>query len=100
MARTWPFDIGLINLKAGDAACDKAAEDLYASLKIAGLDVLLDDTSDRAGAKFATMDLIGLPKQVVIGPRGLKAGTVEIKTRATGNRFELSPEAALSYLTA
>ena len=46
------------------------------------------------------MDLIGLPKQVVIGPRGLKAGTVEIKTRATGNRFELSPEAALSYLTA
>ena len=95
-----PFDIGLINLKAGDAACDKAAEDLYASLKIAGLDVLLDDTSDRAGAKFATMDLIGLPKQVVIGPRGLKAGTVEIKTRATGNRFELSPEAALSYLTA
>ena len=95
-----PFDIGLLNLKAGDAACDKAAQDLYESLRIAGLDVLLDDTSERAGAKFATMDLIGLPKQVVIGPRGLKAGVVEIKDRATGKRFELSPEAALSYLTA
>ncbi len=95
-----PFDIGLLNLKAGDAACDKAAQDLYENLRIAGLDVLLDDTSERAGAKFATMDLIGLPKQVVIGPRGLKAGVVEIKDRAAGKRFELSPEAALSYLTA
>ena len=95
-----PFDIGLLNLKAGDATCDKAAQDLYESLRIAGLDVLLDDTSERAGAKFATMDLIGLPKQVVIGPRGLKAGVVEIKDRATGKRFELSPQSALSYLTA
>ncbi len=94
-----PFDAGVINLKAGDKACDKAAEDLVQNLKIAGLDVLYDDTEGRAGAKFTNMDLIGLPTQVVIGPRGLKQGVVEIKDRGTGNRFELSPEAALSYLS-
>ncbi len=88
-----------LDLKAGDKACDKAAEDLVQNLKIAGLDVLYDDTEGRAGAKFTNMDLIGLPTQVVIGPRGLKQGVVEIKDRGTGNRFELSPEAALSYLS-
>jgi len=95
-----PFDIGLLNLKSGDAPCDKAAQDLCASLELAGLDVLYDDTPERAGAKFATMDLIGVPVHVVVGPRGLKSGVVEIKERASGKRFELSPEAALSYLTA
>ena len=95
-----PFDIGLLNLKSGDGPCDKAAQDLCASLELAGLDVLYDDTPERAGAKFATMDLIGVPVHVVIGPRGLKSGVVEIKERASGKRFELSPEAALSYLTA
>ena len=94
-----PFDVGVLNLKVGDAQCDKAAEDFCASLKIAGVDALYDDTGDRAGAKFANMDLIGLPKQVVFGPRGLKNGVVEVKERATGKRFELSPESALSYLT-
>ncbi len=94
-----PFDVGVLNLKVGDDKCDKVAEDFCASLKIAGVDALYDDTGDRAGAKFANMDLIGLPKQVVIGPRGLKNGVVEMKDRATGKRFELSPESALSYLT-
>jgi prolyl-tRNA synthetase len=60
---------------------------------------LLDDTSERAGAKFATMDLIGLPWQLVVGPRGLKSGTVELKSRASGEREELSPESALARLT-
>ena len=95
-----PFDAGLANLKVGDAACDKAALDLYESLRLAGIDVLYDDTQERAGAKFANMDLIGLPVQITVGPRGVKAGVVEIKERATGKRFELEPQAALSYLSA
>ena len=87
-----PFDIGLINLKAGDAKTDAACQDLYARLKTAGKDVLYDDTSERPGAKFATMDLIGLPWQIVVGPRGLEKGLVEIKNRATGAKEELSAD--------
>ncbi len=94
-----PFNVGLVNLKAGDAACDAACEDLYAKLKAAGIDVLYDDTEERAGAKFATMDLIGVPWQIKVGPRGLKSGMVELKRRATGENIELSPEAALAKVT-
>ena len=94
-----PFDIGLINLKAGDADCDRVCEDLYGKLKAAGRDVLYDDGDDRAGAKFATMDLIGLPWQLIVGPRGVKDGSVEIKRRADGTRETLSIEAALERLT-
>ncbi len=95
-----PFGAGIVNLKAGDAECDAAAEDLYSKLQAAGLDPLYDDRDERAGAKFADMDLIGLPWQIVVGPRGLKNGVVEFKNRATGEREELSPEAALNRLTA
>jgi prolyl-tRNA synthetase len=86
-------------LKKGDPAVDKACENLYGSLQVAGIDALYDDSDERAGAKFATADLIGVPYQVMVGPRGLKSGMVEIKVRASGKRFELSPEAAISYLT-
>lgn len=95
-----PFHVGLINLKVGDADCDKAAEDLYARLKKAGFDVLYDDRDERAGAKFATMDLIGLPYQVTVGPRGVKAGTVEVKNRATGEKEEITVDAVLNKLAA
>ena len=95
-----PFKVGLINLKTGDAACDKAADDLYASLQLAGIETLYDDRDERAGVKFSGMDLIGLPYQLAVGPRGLKSGVVEIKNRQTGKRFELSPEAAMAFLTA
>jgi prolyl-tRNA synthetase len=95
-----PFHVGLINLKVGDADCDKASEDLYAKLKAAGFDVLYDDRDERAGAKFATMDLIGLPFQVTIGPRGVKAGTLEVKNRATGEKEELTVDAVLTKLAA
>ena len=95
-----PFHVGLINLKAGDADCDRAAEDLYAKLRAAGFDVLYDDRDERAGAKFATMDLIGLPYQVTIGPRGVKAGVVEVKNRATGEKEEITAEAVLNKLAA
>ena len=94
-----PFNVGIINLKQGNDATDKACADLYAAFNKAGVTVLLDDRSDSAGAKFADMDLIGLPWQVVVGPRGLDKGVVEIKHRQTGAREELSVEAALNKLT-
>jgi len=94
-----PFHVGLINLKSGDAGTDAACEDLYAKLTNAGLDVLYDDRDERAGGKFATMDLIGLPWQLTVGPRGLKNGTVELKRRATGEKEELTIDAALNRLT-
>ena len=93
-----PFKVGLINLKTGDAACDKACEGLYRQLNDAGVEVLMDDREGRAGVKFADMDLIGLPWQVVIGPKAAQAGIVELKNRASGEREEVSPEDALTRL--
>ncbi len=93
-----PFQVGLINLKTNDEACTAACENLYARLNAAGVETLYDDSVERAGAKFATMDLIGLPWQLVVGPRGLKAGVVELKNRASGEREELSVEAALAHV--
>ena len=93
-----PFGVGIINMRTGDEACDAVCEDAYAKLTGAGLDPLYDDTDNRAGAKFATADLIGLPYQLVIGPRGLKEGKVELKIRRTGETHELSPEDAVNRL--
>ena len=84
-----PFHVGLINMRVGDEGCDKACGDLYEQLEAAGIDTLYDDTDDRAGAKFARMDLIGLPWQLVIGPKGLEKGIVEVKNRKTGEKVEL-----------
>jgi prolyl-tRNA synthetase len=94
-----PFEVGLINLKAGDKDTDFACNDLYAKLERAGVSVLLDDTDERAGAKFASMDLIGLPFQLIVGPKGLKTGEVEIKERKSGERATLSMDAALRKLS-
>ena len=91
-----PFHVGLVNLRQGDAAADAACETLYAGLKAAGLDPLYDDRDERAGAKFATMDLIGLPWRITVGPRGLAAGKVELTSRRTGESEDLSAEAALA----
>ena len=95
-----PFSVGVINLRTGDADCDAACEDIVNKLEAAGQDVLYDDRDERAGAKFATMDLIGLPWQVIVGPRGLKNGVIELKRRATGDREELSIESVISKLCA
>jgi prolyl-tRNA synthetase len=95
-----PFDIGLINLKAGAADTDAACEAYYTRLQNAGFDVLYDDRDDRAGAKFAAMDLIGLPWQLIVGPKSLKVGEVELKERATGARHSLTFDSALTMLTA
>ena len=93
-----PFGAGIINLKVGDEAADAACEDLYAKLSAAGIDPLYDDKNDRGGQKFARMDLIGLPYQLVIGPRGLKEGVVEVKTRATGEKQNMTPDAAVNFI--
>jgi len=95
-----PFLVALINLRADDAACAAAADALYARLEAAGVEVLYDDRDERGGAKFAAADLIGLPWQLVIGPKGVAAGTVELKRRGPGSREELSVESALAKLTA
>jgi prolyl-tRNA synthetase len=94
-----PFRVGLINLRAADADCVTASDLLYARLQEAGIDTLYDDRTESPGAKFATMDLIGLPWQLVIGPRGLAAGTVELKNRKTGVKEEIPVDAALAKLT-
>jgi prolyl-tRNA synthetase len=95
-----PFKVGLISLRAGDADVDAACQKAYETLTRAGVDVLYDDRDERAGAKFADMDLIGLPWQLLIGPKGLKAGVVELKNRKTGERQEVSLESALAQLGA
>lgn len=90
-----PFHCGIVNLKQGDAEADAACEALYASIHALGLEALYDDTTERAGGKFATMDLIGLPWRITVGPRGLKNGVVEVTCRRTGESEEMPPEAAV-----
>ena len=93
-----PFDVILINLKVGDTATDAACAALHKALSKAGRAVLLDDSAERPGGKFATADLIGIPWQVIVGPKGLANGEVELKYRRTGERVSLSIESALSKL--
>jgi prolyl-tRNA synthetase len=94
-----PFHAGIVNLKQGDAGADAACEALYAALSAAGLEALYDDRDARAGEKFATMDLIGLPWRITVGPRGLAKGVVELTSRRTGESEEMSPEAAVARLS-
>ncbi|WP_339107850.1 proline--tRNA ligase [Thioclava sp. GXIMD4216] len=93
-----PFHVGIVNLKQGDAACDSACDALYAALVKAGLDPLYDDRNERAGAKFATMDLIGLPWRITVGPRGLAANKVELTSRRSGESEEMSADAAVAKI--
>jgi len=93
-----PFGVGIINLRKGDADCDAACDKAYAALEAAGKEPLYDDTDERGGAKFATMDLIGLPWQLIVGPKGIKDGVVELKRRATGERETLPMAEALAKL--
>jgi prolyl-tRNA synthetase len=93
-----PFAVGLVNLKVDDAPCRQACESLYAQLTAWGVETLYDDRDERPGAKFADMDLIGLPWQLTVGPRGLKAGLVELKRRATDEKLELPVDEALRRL--
>jgi prolyl-tRNA synthetase len=94
-----PFKVAILNLKQGAAETDGACEQLYRDLTAKGVEALYHDLDERPGAKFATADLIGIPYQVLVGPRGLAEGKVEIKKRADGTRENLSPAAALDLLT-
>ena len=93
-----PFHCGIINLKQGDEEADRACESIYLKLNNAGLDPLYDDREERAGGKFATMDLIGLPWRVTVGPRGLKNGVVELTNRRTGDSENVSIDEAVKKL--
>ncbi len=90
-----PFRAAILNLKVGDANCDRLCEDIYAKLRGSAL---YDDRDERAGVKFADADLMGHPWQIVIGPRGAATGTIELKRRATGERQELGIDAALAQI--
>ncbi len=93
-----PFHCGILNMRQGDDACDAACEDLYQQLTNAGLEPLYDDRDERAGAKFGTMDMIGLPWRITVGPRGLKDGKVEVTSRRTGESEEMSPADAVARI--
>ena len=93
-----PFDATILNLKQGGSDTDAACEKLYRELTAKGVDVLYDDTDNRPGAKFATADLIGIPWQILVGPKSLAEGKVEIKRRSDGTRELLSPAEALARL--
>jgi prolyl-tRNA synthetase len=94
-----PWRVGVVTMRADDDATVSAAESLYGQLVGAGVETLYDDRDERGGVKLGSMDIIGLPWQVILGPRGVAAGTVELKRRATGEREELSLESALARLT-
>ncbi len=94
-----PFKVAVLNLKQGAAETDGACGELYRDLTAKGVEVLYDDRDERAGGKFATADLIGIPWQVLVGPKGLAEGKVEVKNRATGSRETMSPAAALDLLS-
>jgi prolyl-tRNA synthetase len=95
-----PWKVGLVTMRGDDAASVAAADDIYAKLTGTGVEVLYDDRDERGGVKLGSMDLIGLPWQLIVGPRGIAAGTVEVKNRKTGEKQELSIDDALARLTA
>jgi len=93
-----PFKAMILNLKQGGADTDPACEALYAALNAAGVEVLYHDLDERPGAKFAAADLIGIPWQILVGPRSLAEGKVEVKRRADGERELLSAADAVERL--
>jgi prolyl-tRNA synthetase len=93
-----PFRVAILNLKQGAADTDAACEALYRDLTAKGVEVLYDDLDQRPGAKFATADLIGIPWQVLIGPKGLAEGKVEVKKRSDGSRELMSAADAVKRL--
>ncbi|MDA0786870.1 MAG: proline--tRNA ligase [Proteobacteria bacterium] len=95
-----PWNVGLINLKVGDGDCDTLCERIYADLNAAGVEVLYDDRDERAGGKFADMDLVGIPWQLTVGPRGLKDGKIEVKRRADGEKSEIAVDALGDWIAA
>jgi prolyl-tRNA synthetase len=94
-----PWRVGIVTMRADDPPTVAAAEDLYARLTSAGIDAIYDDRDERGGVKLGSMDLIGVPWQVIVGPRGIAGGTVELKNRRSGEREDVSLESAVARLT-
>jgi prolyl-tRNA synthetase len=94
-----PFKVVIINMRTNDEACTSVCDDLYGQLSDAGVEVLYDDRDERAGVKFADAELIGIPWQVVIGPRGVKEGIVELRRRSGGDPENLTPADLLARMT-
>jgi len=95
-----PFTVAILNLKQGGSDTDRASEELYRALAQRGIDALYHDLDERPGSKFATADLIGVPWQILVGPRSLAEGKVELKRRFDGSRELLTPADVLLRLTA
>ena len=95
-----PWQVGLVTMRGDDAASVAVADDLYRQLTVAGVETLYDDRDERGGVKLGGMDLIGLPWQLVIGPRGVAAGVAELKDRRTGEKIELPIDAVVARLSA
>ena len=95
-----PFRVGLVDVRPDDALSHGLAEEVYERLQKAGVSVLFDERDERAGAKFATMELIGLPWIVTVGPRGAKTGKVELRSRGGGDTLVLDPQALVERLAA
>lgn len=91
-----PFNVAVLNLKQGDGATGEVCEQLYRAFSAKGIDTLYHDLDERPGAKFATTDLIGIPHQVIVGPKGLAEGKVEVKHRADGSRETLPVDEAIA----
>jgi prolyl-tRNA synthetase len=93
-----PFKVAVLNLKQGDSATDAASETVYRQLTAKGVEVLYNDLDERPGSKFASTDLIGIPWQILIGPKGLAEGKIELKCRADGTRQLMTPADAVERL--
>ncbi|MEI7668663.1 MAG: proline--tRNA ligase [Pseudomonadota bacterium] len=93
-----PFKVAIINIRVGEENCDRISEEIYGKLTQAGIEVIYDDTSESAGKKFSGMDLIGIPYQIIVGPKGVANGTVELKNRRTGEKIELSTQEAIQRM--
>ena len=93
-----PFTVAILNLKQGGGETDAACQELYRALSERGIEVLYDDLDQRPGAKFATADLIGIPWQILVGPRSLAEGKVELKKRADNSRELVTPASAVERL--
>jgi len=95
-----PFKAVILNLKQGGSDTNAACEGLYAEFTAKGIDTLYHDLDERPGSKFATADLIGVPWQILVGPRSLAEGKVEVKRRSDGSRELMTPADSVARLTA
>ena len=95
-----PFKVHVVNLNTSHEKCTAVCDDIYAKLQAAGVEVLYDDTEERAGSKLATADLIGMPWQIIVGPKGVEKGVVELKNRKSGEKQDVALDSAVKKMAA